>query len=99
MTFVSKENFARMENKGQIFQKEVIGDNFYGGDRKRVQEILNKKEDPILIGKFGEISEEFSNVSVHHVWIFITKETQEKRLNDRGSETPEEQVSRRGEIR
>jgi guanylate kinase len=54
MTFVSKEKSTRMESNGQIFQKEVVGDNFYGGDRKRVQEILNKKEDVILIGKFGK---------------------------------------------
>jgi guanylate kinase len=95
MTFVSKEKFARMESNGEIFQKEVVGDNFYGGDRKRVQGILNKKEDIIIIGKFGEINKEFPNVPVHYVWIFITKETQEKRLKDRNTETPEQQTVRR----
>jgi len=73
MVFVSKEKFAIMESKREIFQKEVIGDNFYGGDRKRLQE--NKKEDAILIGKFGDIGKEFQNVPVHHVGVFITKET------------------------
>ncbi|MDR1104632.1 MAG: hypothetical protein LBK92_04755 [Endomicrobium sp.] len=95
MIFVSKEKFTRMEKNGWIFQKEIIGDNFYGGDRKRVQEILNKKEDVILIGKFGEINKEFPNIPVHHVWIYITKETQEKRLNERDTETPQQKAARR----
>lgn len=95
MTFVSKEKFTRMERNGQIFQKEVIVDNFYGGDMKRVQEILYKKEDVILIGKFGEINKEFPNTPVHHVWIFVTKETQEKRLKDRDTEPPQQQAARR----
>jgi guanylate kinase len=94
MTFVDKKKFAIMESKGEIFQKEVIGDNFYGGDRKRLQEILNKKEDAILIGKFGDIGKEFPNVPVHHVGVFITKETQKKRLADRDTETPEKQAER-----
>lgn len=94
LIFVSKKKFAIMESKGEIFQKEVIGDNFYGGDRKRLQGILNKKEDVILIGKFGEIGKEFPNVPVYHVGGFITKETQKKRLADRNTETPEKQAER-----
>jgi guanylate kinase len=94
MTFVSKETFLKMEKNKEIFQKEVIGDNLYGGDKKRLQEIINKKEDAILIGKFGEVAKDFPNVPVHHVGIYITKETQKRRLAGRNTETPEKQAER-----
>jgi guanylate kinase len=94
MTFVNHKEFIAKEQKGEIFLKEIIGKEFYGGDRKRVQEHLDKKDDVVLIGKFGDIDKEFPKEKIHHILIDITKETQTKRLAARATESPQKQVER-----
>jgi guanylate kinase len=94
MFFVSKETFEKMDQNKEILNRVNIHGNSYGGNKKYLQSVLDRKEDAILIGKFGEVAKDFPDVPVHHVGIFITKETQKKRLAGRGTETKEAQDER-----
>ena len=88
--FVSKNDFTKMIETNEFIEYAEVYGNFYGTNKKWLQEELNKNWSHILLELDVQGAISIKNIFPESVRIFINPpnlDTLEKRLNSRGKDT------------
>ena len=89
--FVSKEEFKKMESQGQLFGIQVYNNNFYASDKRKLRDLINKRDKIIILNYNIETANRIKNeFDFNFVAILPPSEGDlRKRLINRGTK-PEE---------
>ena len=89
--FVSKEEFKKMESQGQLFGIQVYNNNFYASDKRKLRDLINKRDKIIILNYNIETANRIKNeFDFNFVAILPPSEGElRKRLINRGTK-PEE---------
>lgn len=94
--FKSKEEFALMIEHNQMLEHDVYGGNFYGTPRKPIEERVLAGEDIIMdVTVPGSLSILYTYNTACNIFLLPPSLSElEKRLRERGTETPESMAFR-----
>lgn len=98
--FVSKKEFEKMITNNELVEWANVYGNYYGNTKKAIKEALNK-EKPVILKVDVQGAEELKKVFPESKTIFITVpslETIQKRLEERGEDSPADIKKRLREI-